>query len=478
MTGGFSRIGDSLVNFVAQMAVGKSKTSADAFSVFERTQQELSAMYRGDWIARKIVDVPVFDMLREWRRWQAAPELIEAIEAAEDAHKVEAKVSKAARYGRLYGGGALVIGADVNNPDRPLTPGRVGKGGIKHLTVLSRYGFSIPEIETDPRSPMFGSPKYYEIRTAGGANVQLDPSRVIPFFGTDRLDPEFATLDGWSDSTLLAIYDAIHNAALAQTGVAELVHEAKVDVISIPNLGSQLGTTEGARVLTERFVNANTIKSINNMLLLDDQEKWERKQTSFAGLPDVIAQYLQIVSAASDIPATRLLGVTSKGLGNGGESDLRNYYDSLAGMRKHAISPQLAYLDQILWVDATGTIPRDAWAEWAPMWQMTAKEKADIAKVRADTTKIYAELAVLPEEALRLGIQNQLVEDGVYPGLEAAIAALQSGGVGESAEAPDEDNDPEANRPVSDARNIAARYAYAAHAQPRLMGTRERRTRY
>lgn len=479
MAGGPVRFArDSLINLVTQLATGKSKYAADAFIFDDKSHQELLGMYRGDWMARKIIDIPVFDMTREWRTWQAEPELIEVIETAEDHHQVPAKVARAARFGRLYGGGAIVIGADVANPERPLTPKGVGKGGLKHLTVLSRHAFNTPEIDTDPRSPTFGRPKFYELRTDQGAQVRLHPSRVIPFFGCDRLEPETALNDGWSDSVLLSTYDAIHNAALSQTAVAELIHEAKVDVISIPNLGAQLGTQEGTHAVSERFANANIIKSINRMLLLDDQEKWDRKQTSFAGLPDVIAQYLQIISAASDIPATRLLGTSAKGMNASGEGDLRNYYDMLAGLRKQTIWPQLAYLDQILWVDATGSIPREAWAEWAPMWQMSEKEKADIAKSRAETTKIYAELALLPEDALTEGVQNQLIESGVYPGLEAAIATLRSRGDGESQDPAPEDGDTAPDRSVGDARNLYVGRAYPTRTQPRLMGTRERRSGY
>lgn len=466
------RIADTLTNLVSQMATGKSKSAADRFVMKDIAQSELSYIYRGDWVGRKIIDVPVFDMLREWRQWQATPTAIEMMEAAEDHHQIQAKVSKAARLGRLYGGGAIVIGADVRNPESPLTPRTIGKGGVKHITVLSRFNFNVPEIDKDPRSPTFGRPAYYEINTNNGTPVRLHPSRVIPFFGADRLEPDLNTLDGWSDSLLLSCYDAIHNRALAETGVAELIHEAKVDVITIPQLGSQLGTIEGTRILSERFANANVIKSINNMLLLDDQEKWERKQTSFAGLPDVIDRYLQIMCAASDIPATRLLGVSSKGLGNSGENELRNYYDALAGKRKDTIGAQLAYLDQILWIDATGSIPRDAWAEWAPMWQMTPKEKADIAKTKADTSKIYAELALLADDALRIGVQNQLIEDGVYPGLEAAIAeALRSGGLGEGEDPEEDEDDTSGARSVGDARNEPLRLAHANGPQRRRVGT-------
>jgi phage-related protein (TIGR01555 family) len=458
------KLADSLINFVSQMATGKSKSVADAFVVPSRSQTELSAIYRGDWIGRKIIDAPAFDMLREWRDWQAEPKLIEAMDAAEERHQLAGKLSRAMRMGRLYGGAGMIIGADVSKPDKPISPYSLGKGCIKYLAVLPRYSFATPEIERDPSSPLFGQPKFYELMLQDGGRVQLDPSRVIRFTGADRLEDNMALVDGWSDSSLLAIYDAIHNAALAQTGIAELIHEAKVDVISIPGLGNSLSTDTGTSQLIKRFTNANTVKSINNMLLLDSQEKWERKQTSFTALPDVIDRYLQIVAAASDIPATRLLGTTSKGLNNTGEGDLRNYYDMLAGMRNEMIGPQLAYLDRIIWLDATGSVPREAYCEWAPMWQMTPKEKADIAKTKAETTKIYAELALMPEECLRLGVQNQLIEDGTYPGLEAAIATLRSSGAPATEDPAAQNDNPTPDHADGGVRDRSPYLAYSARA--------------
>lgn len=446
---------DSLVNFVAQMGTtGKSKLANDAFTFTERSLIELTALYRGDWIGRKIVDAPVYDMLREWRAWQAEPHLITAIEAAEKKHDIKRKISRATRLGRLYGGGAIIIGADVQNPEKPLNAMRIGKGGLQYLTVVSRHALSTPEIDRDPRSPTFGQPFFYELHARTGTMVRLHPSRVIRFLGADRLDDDLAIIDCWSDSTLLAAYDAIHHAAMTQTAIAELVHEAKVDVIRVDNLGAALGNDAGTSQLVKRFSNANMLKSLNNMLLLDKNEEWDRKQTSFANLPDVIDRYLQIVCAASDIPATRLLGMTTKGLNNSGEGDLRNYYDMLAGMRGETIGAQLEYLDRILWIDAIGAVPKDAYFEWRPIWQMAPREKADIAKVKADTTKIYAELGLIDETALREGATNQLIEDGVYPGLEAAIAEIQSSLNGKGQEPTAENDNPEADSPVRDIRGL------------------------
>lgn len=425
---------DSLTNLAAQLGMGKSKAAGDRFTLVDRSDEELDALYRGDWLARKIVDVPVRDMLRPWRAWQASADQITAIEAAEKRHCIRAKIGIAMRTARVYGGAAIVIGADTANPSMPLNNRSVGKGGLKYLTVVPRRLLVSGGLDMDPQSASYNEPKRWTLSTSQG-QVEIHPSRIIRFIGAERLHFDLNT-DGWGDSALLSIYDAIHHAALTQAGIAELVHEAKVDVISIPELGTQLSTEAGTSAMAKRFSNANALKSINNMLLLDAQEKWDRKQTAFAGLTDVLDRYLQIVAGASDIPATRLLGTQAKGLNASGEGDLTNYYDHLAGMREDIIEPIMARLDPILWMDATGSIPRDVYPEWRPYWQMGEKDRAEVAHKKATTTKVYFDMGLLPDDMLAKGVANQLVEDAIYPGIEADLATVQSAA---SREGDDED---------------------------------------
>lgn len=450
---------DNMTNLIAQIGLGKSKAAQDRFALRDFCREELMALYRSDWIGRKVIDAPVFDMFREWRNWQADEALVTLMEQAEDHHQVRNKFSLAVRMARLYGGAAIIIGADVANPDQPLRPNAIGKGGLKYLTVVSRWDLAVTQIDRDPASPTFGEPLYYTLSSLSNGVVNIHPSRVLRFIGSDRLELEY-NVDGWGDSVLMAMYDAIHHAALSQAGIAELIHEAKVDVIQIPNLGTNLASDEGTKAIAKRFSNANMLKSINNMLLLDANETWDRKQTSFAAMPDILDRYLQIVSGAADIPATRLLGQAPKGLNATGDSDMRNYYDMVVAMREQAIGRQLAYLDQILWIDATGSIPKDAFPEWEPLWQLTPSEKSTIAYQKAQATQIYVNANIMPEEALRAGVQNQLIEDGTYPGLEAAIADLLAKGIDPLEPPVEEDpanDNPKTNSSVSNDRHQLTR---------------------
>lgn len=423
-------VGDKFENLVANLGGGKDKLTADRFTRFNLGPEQAEAMYTADWLSRKIIDLPVSDMLRPWRSWQAEPGLIEVIEAAEKKHNIRKKIALAMTLARLYGGSGIIIGAGNVTAEgwrQPLNLEGVGKGGLRYLTVVPMRVLSVNDIDRDPLSPHYLEPKLYTLSSAAGSSVEVHPSRVIRFLGSPR--PNIDTnADGWGDSILQIVYDAIHNASLSSTATASLIHEAKIDVINIKGMGAMLATEDGTRLLTKRFSLSNMLKSLNNTLLLDESETHSRTQTSFAGLPDLMQTFLQIVAGAADIPVTRLIGTSPKGLNATGDHDTRNYYDMLDGKRNDDLRPVLDVVDELLWRDATGSVPKDAFYTFNPLWQMTSVEKADLAHKRATTTKLYAEMALVPEEALAKGVANQLIEDEVYPGFEAEIEAWIAAG--------------------------------------------------
>ncbi|TGU12158.1 phage portal protein, partial [Mesorhizobium sp. M2D.F.Ca.ET.153.01.1.1] len=84
--------------------------------------------------------------------------------------------------------------------------------------------------------------------------------------------------------------------------------EAKVDVIKIPNFMSNLADQEYEQKVLQRLTLAAMAKGVNGALLLDAEEEYEQKQAQFGGLVDLPMGIMQLVSGASDIPMTRLLG--------------------------------------------------------------------------------------------------------------------------------------------------------------------------
>jgi phage-related protein (TIGR01555 family) len=413
---------DYLANFVTGLGTAKDPTSASVYAVVELTRLAVENAYRGDWVARKIIDVPAQDATREWRNWQADQKDIEALEEVEKNFRIQQKLKSALIKARLYGGACLVMGVDDGlDPGEPLDPERIEQDSLKFVHALSRYEINAGNPIDDLESEWYGEPDYYErTSTANGQRVRLHPSRVVRLLGAEMPDPKQAT-NGWSDSVLQAIDAAVRATGLVQQAVATMVNDAKMDVIKIPDFSKHMATEGYAGELLTRFTLANQAKSTVNSLVLDAAEEWERIQTTFAGLPDIMQMYLLIASGAADIPATRLLGQSPVGMNATGESDMRNYYDRVSSDQETTLSPALARLDDVLVRSALGKDDPSIHYEWAPLWQLDEVQKAELANKKAATFKLDVDMAVINEDVLRTVRINQLIEDSTYPGIEDAI---------------------------------------------------------
>ncbi|MCR6502582.1 DUF1073 domain-containing protein [Shinella sp. CPCC 101442] len=417
---------DSLTSLVSRMGTDRDKSATTFYAHTVLTDDQLIAAYSTAWLPRKIVDIPALDACRKWRDWQAKKPQIEAIENEEKRLNVKGKVLEAMKKARLFGGAAIYIGTGDGDPSKPLEVERIGKGGIRYLNLITRRKLSAGEIERDPESEWYGKPRDYTLSGNNGQQVVIHPSRLVLFSGAMPADDEISTnaWQGWGDSVLQSTLDAIKNADSTAGNIASLVFEAKVDIIRIPDFMASLNNEVYRSKIIERYTLANMSKGINGTLLLDKEEEYDTKSASLAGLTDILMAFMQIVSGAADIPVTRLLGQSPAGMNSTGTSDMKNYHDRIQSMQELELQPAMAGLDECIERSA-GVVDPDVHYRWAPLEQMSEKERADIFKTTADAARqlvgTTAGQEIIPREAVSDALVNRLVEDGVLPGLDAAI---------------------------------------------------------
>lgn len=425
---------DGFRNFVSNLATERDKASANTWFVQPRTSEQFEAMYRGGWIGRKIIDIPVDDMIREWRVWSADDDLVDAISEAENRFGVREKVASAKRWARLYGSSAIIIGMNsrLGKSEEPVDTEKVSQGDLEFLHVEIAPRIRIESWNTNLESPDFGRPLLYSYQpyTQGGGAVtpaKIHASRVIQFSGAPL--PPLAHANGlWGDSIFMALEQTLGVAGSITAVIASLLHEAKTDIIKIKDLASYLGSDTGTRKVTERFNLAAILKSVNNALVLDAEEDFQQKTFSFTGLSDIHIRIMQEVAGAADIPVTRLLGQSPAGLQSTGESDLRNYYDSIGAKQELELRPVLDRLDRLVLASAGITLNEDAKYRFTPLWRETPKDRADNALKKAQAAKTLVDAGLIDDVVLAKGVLNQMIEDGVFPGLDAAIE--EEGGEG------------------------------------------------
>lgn len=452
-----SYVADSLTNLVSRMGTGRDKATGTIYAEPVLADDQLLNAYRGSWLARKIVDIPAFDSVRAWRDWQAEADQIEKIEAEESRLQVRAKVLDARIKARLWGGSAIHIGVGDQDLSQPLNVERVGTGGVNHLTVLTRRQLTAGEVERDVQSEFYGHPKEYRLSGQGAtAAVAIHPSRLVLFHGARQVEVDLLPHhQGWGDSTLLSLVEALKQAEGTAANIASLVFEAKIDIVRVPNFMASLKDEEFKRLLLERFTLAATAKGINGMLILDKEEEYESKAASFDTLPDVLDRFFQLASGAADIPATRLLGQAPAGMNATGESDLRNYYDRLSADQVITMTPAMHRLDECLIRSALGSRDPSIYYTWAPLWGLSEIEKANVLKTKADAARTIVggngQQPIIPIEAVSDALVTELIEDGSLSGLEAAIE--EYGKLSE--QEPDEEDEIEAAGEVVKMRRAA-----------------------
>lgn len=421
-----SMLRDGLMSLASRMGTDRDKAATTFYAQPYLTDEQIVAAYRGSWLPRKIVDIPALDSCRKWRDWQAKKPQIEAIEDEEKRLNVKGKVLEASKKGRLFGGAAVYIGTDDEDGSQPLDVERIGKGGLKYLTVMTRRQLNAGEIERDPSSEWYGRPKLYTLSGANGQEMVIHPSRLVIFNGAMAPDEDFnqALNLGWGESVLTSTLDAIKNADSTAANIASLIFEAKIDIIKVPQFSANIGNQVYEDSVIRRYTLANTIKGINGTLILDKEEEYESKSAPLAGLTDILMAFMQIVSGAADIPVTRLLGQSPAGMNSTGTSDMKNYHDRIQSMQELELQPAMVRLDECLERSA-GVRDPDVHYRWAPLEQMSEKERAEIFKTTADAARQLvgstAGQEIIPREAVSDALVNRLVEDGVLPGLDAAM---------------------------------------------------------
>ncbi|MBY2986386.1 anti-CBASS protein Acb1 family protein [Rhizobium leguminosarum] len=417
---------DSLTSLVSRMGTDRDKAATTFYAHTVMSDEQLIAAYSTAWLPRKIVDIPALDACRKWRDWQAKKPQIEAIEEEEKRLNVKGRILEAAKKGRLFGGAAVYIGTGDADPMQPLEVDRIGKGGIRYLNVMTRRQLSAGEIDRNPESEWYGQPSYYKLSGANGLQVDIHPSRLVRFTGAMPADDEITgnPWQGWGDSVLQATLDAVKNADSTAGNIASLVFEAKIDIIRIPDFMASLSNETYRAKILERYTLANMSKGINGTLLLDKEEEYETKTAQLGGLTDILMAFMQIVSGAADIPVTRLLGQSPAGMNSTGTSDMKNYHDRIQSMQELEFSPAMRRLDECIERSADVKDP-DVHYRWAPLEQMSEKERSEIFKATADAARQLVGTGtgqeIIPREAVSDALVNRLVEDGVLPGLDAAM---------------------------------------------------------
>ena len=417
-------LSDGLVSLSTSLGVPtRSPVAGASYGYVHYNDTTLENAYTSSWMVRQAVDIPVQDAVRKWRAWSG--EGAEKVAALETELGVRGKVRAASIAARVYGEAYLMLGTSVADPALPLG---IDREELSYLPVFSRREVVQGELVRDPGDPLYGEPEHYDLQ-GDGASVRVHPSRLVRFQGRPPVDPWRArSARRLGRSVVADIYDTIRRADATISEVADLVANSNTDVLSIEGLFDMVADPELEAKLLKRVGLAAALKTTRNITLLDEKEKYQRVVSNLAQTPDLVQVMLQLVAGAADIPLTRMMGTSAKGLGNTGEGELANYHESVQAMQELDMGPAMATLDRLLVRTALGRADDAVTYAWTPLRQMTEKEQAEIGKSLSETALRLRDAGTHTAPELREAITPTLDRTGLFAGLAAAVADTDAAG--------------------------------------------------
>ena len=158
------------------------------------------------------------------------------------------------------------------------------------------------------------------------------------------------------------------------------------------NMASVL-LVEASRLKTLEAVGSPALEKIEEIInqisiyrgaVIDGQDiKVTQHSASFGSVPELVMTFAQLLSAASDIPATRFLSQAPGGLNATGDSDLQNYYNMIDSIRHTKLKSVIAKL--LDWI-GTSVFGYETWLEkkvdleihFPPLWNLTALDQSTV----------------------------------------------------------------------------------------------------
>lgn len=420
-------------------------------------RESIEALYYGDGISAKVVDVLPEEMMRK-------PPVIVIRDQPEQSLKVSNYLKKlgvyrtllsALKWARLYGGAGIVMGLDDSQmADMPVNPHILRD--VRWLNVLNRHELIPDALDTDPLSATFGQPKHFilapDIGGMKARTAKVHRSRVLVISGVplpasiaNKYEQNSSSV--WGASILQRCYGPIRNLGSSYDNIATIIQEYNLSVFQIDNLAEMLSSEDGEKQVLARLELMNRAKSTVNALVLMNGEHFEWKNVNLSGLADQLHNFMLHVSAVSNIPVTRLMGQSPSGLNATGESDTRNWYDYIASQQEALLREPLEQLVRYVFrsrLGPTGGVEPDDWAiEFPPLRELTEMEEATIRQMQSQADGTYlTNNVVTPEEVAqsRFGkgkwsgethLNTELRELMAAPASEDDMAAAERPPVGE-----------------------------------------------
>ncbi|NTJ46898.1 DUF1073 domain-containing protein [Agrobacterium rhizogenes] len=405
------------------------------------------ALLMQNWLVDKAVTMPARDATRNGcdavrvDGKELDDKHKDLLEKFDKKYRIKWNAEQLVRMGRAFGIRIAWFKVESTDPayyENPFNPDGVTENSYKGIAQIDPY-WCAPILDSDatsdPGNIHFYEPTWWMIGSTKVHRTHLHIFRASE--PPDILKPLY--LYGGVPITQL-IMERVY-AAERTANEAPLLAQSKRTNIWRTDMAAFKAAGEGARQKIAEWVEYRD----NYGIKIGDKEADEFQQfdTSLADLDDVMMSQYQLVAAAAQVPATKLLGTTPKGFNSTGEYEEANYHEFLESIQEHDLTP-LMERHHMLVLRSNGIADVETTISWRPLDAPTAKEVAETNLVKAQTDVALIEGGVIEGEDARkrlatdpdsgyhqLGDANDILTDIEEIGLsDEGKAAVETLGLG------------------------------------------------
>lgn len=400
---------------------------------------QLCAMLAQHWLVSKACLMPAKDAVRNGYEvtindgTEVDPEVLDAIRKADIKYKINKNLIEFVQMGRVFGIRIALFVVETDNPidyyKNPFNIDGVTPGSYKGISQIDPYWIS-PQLDGmaagNPAAIDFYEPTWWRIN-----GLLVHRSHLIIFRTEELADILKPTYLYGGIPIPQKIYERVYNAERTANEAPMLALTKRTDVLKT-DVGQALANQKDFDKRMQLWAFNRDNYGIKILGLEDEMQQFD---TSLADLDEAIMTQYQLVAAAANVPAVKLLGTSPKGFNTTGEFEEANYHEELESIQAHDLTPLIERHHLLLIQSEIAPFfsiqPFPTTVNWNPLDAMTAKEQADLNKAKADTGQVLMASGAIDGNDERQRIINDPVSG--YSGLidEEPIEEIQSDPTGE-----------------------------------------------
>lgn len=359
---------------------------------------QLCALLAQNWLVNKACLIPARDAIRKGYKFTVndglgvGPDVLDAIAKANKRYRLNRSLVEYVKMGRVFGIRIALCVVESDDPDyyvKPFNPDAITPGSYRGITQIDPY-WCVPELTTasagNPASLDFYEPTYWIVN-----NQRYHKSHLVIMRGpevADILKPSYL-YGGLSVPQM--IYERVYAAERTANEAPQLALTKRA-MIFYTDVAKALANQAA---FEQRLQTWAAFRDNYGVKIADaEADKIEQHDTALSDLDAVIMTQYQIVAAAANIPATKLLGTTPKGFNATGDYEAESYHEELESIQVNDMEPlidrHLVCLVRSEIAPRFGLQPFAVDCTWEPLDSLSSAEVATINKTKAETAKILA----------------------------------------------------------------------------------------